>query len=86
MPRGSLRLTRDRRASATEDVLLGDRDLERVATGSVDPDHVGAEVSEEHPGERAGTDADQLDDAYACKGTCRLSHCVIVTVPLSRFK
>ena len=41
---------------------------------------------EQHPGERAGPNADELDDAHTCERTGGCSHCVIVTVPLSRFK
>lgn len=34
------------------------------AAGAVDPDHIGAEVGQEHRGERAGPDPRQLDHAH----------------------
>ena len=39
-----------------------------VALGRLDLDHVGAQVGEQHPAERAGGDLAELDDADAEKG------------------
>ena len=37
---------------------------DRRAAGPVDPDHLGAEVGEQHPGERPGPDPGQLDHPH----------------------
>ena len=85
-PRGVLQVDRTDGRPRREDVLVRRRQLQGVAAGPVDADDVGAEVGQQHRGERAGADADELDDAHAARGPEVLGdgHASIVTVILSR--
>ena len=68
MPRGSLRLIATDGRPRARMSLSGRRHLHGVAAGPIDADDVGAEIGQQHAGERAGSDADELDDAYALEG------------------
>lgn len=45
--------------------VVGRIDAEPGAAGPVDPHHVGAQIGQEHRGERTGPDARQLDHPYS---------------------
>ncbi len=61
---GVLEVERNGWTAAAEHVL-GGRHHQTGTTRSIDADDVGTEVGQQHAGERAGTDSDELDDAYA---------------------
>ena len=72
--------------AATEEVL-GGRHHETGAAGPVDADDVRAEIGQQHAGEGAGPDPDELDDRTPCSGPVRCcGHSPIVTVALSRLE
>src|SRR5262245_42859354 len=79
---GSLEIDSDSRAPTRQQVVRRRSGRQVVATGSVDPDHVGAQVREEHGGERCRTEPGQLDYPYAMQRPGR--HGPIVTAALSR--
>ena len=60
--RGRLEVQRDRALAAPEQVLLGRHGGEHLAARTVDAHDVSTEVGEQHRGERARTDARQLED------------------------
>jgi hypothetical protein len=64
-----LQINRNRWTATSQDVFIGRTELESVATRTVDTDDIGAQIGEQHRGERARADADELDDAYAVKGS-----------------
>ena len=64
-----LRRPRSRRSGCSS---IRDRGLHRRRP--IDADDVGAEIGEQHRGERAGTDAGDLDDSISVEGACHPVH------------
>ena len=62
------------RAAAVEQVVRSAG--EQLPAGALHPDHVGAEVGQDHAGVRGGADAGDLDDLDATEGAGALPECV----------
>ena len=69
-------------STAQQDVggrRVGSRTTHRLRT--LDPDHLGAHVGQQHRGERTGSDARELDDADAVERAC---HRVVAVQTVAR--
>ena len=80
-PPACLRSTATDRAAAVHEVPVTLAERGASAAQPVDPDHVGAEVGEQHGRERAGADARDLDDPDALQ---RAAHARSATRPRSK--
>ena len=61
----------DRALAPVEKVLRPRHQLQAAAAGSVDADHVGAQIREQHSAERSRADTGYLENLHAGQGTGR---------------